>query len=152
MAAAQHRTTTAATGAAIPRVGAAGTVENVDTARTLRPGMFVARVVGWSMEPGVPDVAWCLLAIPVTGIRQGRTLLVRLRDTIDPDTGERFAVKRYRSEKAADKDGWRHLRVVLEPTNPDFAPIELTTDDEESVLAVAELVDVVDVIGTMPPA
>ena len=57
-------------------------------------------------------------------------------------------MKRYRSEKAADADGWRHVRVVLEPTNPDFAPIELTADDEESVLVAAELVEV---IGTMPP-
>ena len=121
----------------------------VDTARTLRPGMFVAQVVGRSMEPGVPDGAWCLFANPVTGTRQGRILLVRLRDAIDPDTGERFTVKRYRSEKAADADGWRHLRVVLEPANPDFAPIELTADDEESVLVVAELVEV---IGTTPPA
>ena len=121
----------------------------VETARSLRPGMFVARVLGHSMEPNIPDGAYCLFASPVTGTRQGKTVLVQLRDGIDPDTGERFTVKRYRSQKATGAEGWRHVRIELEPTNPDFAPIELTTDDEDSVTVVAELVEV---IGTTPPA
>ena len=121
----------------------------VETARSLRPGMFVAQVVGHSMEPAIPDGSYCLFARPVTGTRQGKTVLVQLRDEIDPDTGERFTVKRYRSQKATDAEGWRHVRIELEPTNPDFAPIELTTDDEDSVMVVAELVEVV---GTTPPA
>ncbi len=121
----------------------------VETARSLRPGMFVAQVVGHSMEPNIPDGSYCLFARPVTGTRQGKTVLVQLRDGIDPDTGERFTVKRYRSQKATDAEGWRHVRIVLAPTNPDFAPIELTTDDEDSVTVVAELVEVV---GTTPPA
>ena len=121
----------------------------VDTARSLRPGMFVAQVVGRSMEPGIPDGSYCLFASPVTGTRQGKAVLVQLRDGIDPDTGERFTVKRYRSEKATNADGWRHVRILLEPTNSDFAPIELTADDEESMAVVAELVEV---LGTTPPA
>ena len=121
----------------------------VETARSLRPGMFVAQVVGHSMEPNIPDGSYCLFARPVTGTRQGKTVLVQLREGIDPDTGERFTVKRYRSQKATDAEGWRHVRIVLAPTNPDFAPIELTTDDEDSVTVVAELVEVV---GTTPPA
>ena len=86
---------------------------------------------------------------PVTGTRQGRTVLVQLRDAVDPDTGERFTVKRYRSEKTADGGGWRHVRIVLEPVNPEFEPIELTTEDEDSVAVVAELLEV---IGPEPPA
>ena len=121
----------------------------IDTARSLRPGMFVAQVVGKSMEPRVPDGAYCLFASPVTGTRQDRTVLVQLRDAVDPDTGERFTVKRYRSEKTADEDGWRHVRIVLEPVNPEFAPIELKTEDEGSVAVVAELVEV---IGSEPSA
>ena len=70
-------------------------------------------------------------------------MLVQLRDAVDPDTGERFTVKRYRSEKTADEDGWRHVRIVLEPINPDFTPIELKTEDEGSVAVVAELVEVI---------
>ena len=121
----------------------------VETARSLRPGMFVAQVVGHSMEPNIPDGSYCLFARPVTGTRQGKTVLVQLRDGVDPDTGQRFTVKRYQSQKATDAEGWRHVRIVLEPTNPDFAPIELTTDDEDSVTVVAELVEVV---CTTPPA
>ena len=59
---------------------------------------------------------------------------MKLRDTVDPDTGEPYTVKQYRrSEKATDSDGWRHVRIVLEPTNPASTPIELTAEDEESV-------------------
>ena len=121
----------------------------VDTARSLRPGMFVAQVVGESMEPRIPDGAWCLFASPVTGTRQGWTVFVRLRDSVDPDTGERFTVKRYRSEKAADEEGWRHVRIILEPVNPAFESIHLTVEDEGAVEVVAELVEVV---GLEPPA
>ena len=85
----------------------------------------------------------------MTGTRQGRTVLVQLRDEVDPDTGERYTVKRYRSEKTDDEDGWRHVRILLEPVNPVFTPIELETDDEGSVAVVAELVEV---IGSEPPA
>ena len=44
----------------------------VETARSLRPGMFVAQVVGHSMEPAIPDGAYCLFARPVTGTRPGQ--------------------------------------------------------------------------------
>ena len=115
----------------------------LDTTRPLRRGMFVARVAGRSMEPAIPDGSYCLFASPVTGARRGRTVLVQLRDAVDPDTGHRFTVKRYRSEKTASDDGWRHVKITLEPVNPDFAPIELTADDEDSVAVVAELVEVV---------
>ena len=121
----------------------------IETTRSLRRGMFVAHVVGQSMEPAVPDGSYCLFASPVTGARQGRTVLVQLHDTVDPDTGDRFTVKRYRSEKTTNEDGWRHVKIVLDPVNPDFEPIELTMDDEESVTVVAELVEV---IGPEPPA
>ncbi len=119
----------------------------VETARSLRPGMFVARVVGQSMEPRVPDGAYCLFASPVTGARQGRIVLVQLRDVVDPDTGHRFTVKRYRSGRTTDADGWRHVEITLEPINPDFGPIVLTADEEDSVAVVAELIEVIDSEG-----
>ena len=121
----------------------------VGTQRSLRAGMFVAQVVGRSMEPMIPDGAYCLFSSPVTGTRQGRIVLVLLRDEIDPDTGLRFTVKRYRSEKTADENGWRHVRIVLEPVNREYAPIELTEEDEGAVEVAAEFVEVV---GTHPPA
>ena len=54
-------------------------------------------------------------------------------------------VFRYRSEKAADEAGWRHVRILLEPGNPEYAPTELVAEDEGSVAVVAELVEVMGV-------
>ena len=114
----------------------------LDMGRALREGMFVAEVVGKSMEPVIPDGSYCLFAGPVTGSRQGRTVLVRLRDEIDTETGERFTVKRYRSRKTADENGWRHVEITLEPLNRDFEPIVITADDEGETEVLAELIEV----------
>ena len=73
-------------------------------------------------------------------------LLVELRDAQDPETGERYTVKRYRSEKvAAADDTWRHVRVTLEPLNPAFDPIELRIEDEDRLAVVAEFLQVLGV-------
>ena len=96
------------------------------------------------MEPRIPDGAYCLFGSPVTGSRQGRVVLVRMRDEIDPETGERFTVKRYRSEKTEDENGWRHVEITLEPLNSAFEPIRLPpTDDGGCVEILAEFVEVI---------
>ena len=119
----------------------------VQTRRRLRPGMFVARVEGRSMEPAIPDGAWCLFSAPVEGTRQGKTVLVQLRDAIDPETGERYTVKRYESEKGRSGDSWRHTRITLTPLNPGFQPIVLSPDEGERLQVVAELVEVLGEVG-----
>ncbi len=111
----------------------------VDTRRRLKPGMFVAQVVGKSMEPGISDGSYGIFSAPVTGSRQGRILLVQLRDQMDPETGERYTIKRYSSRKTVSADGiWRHVEVTLDPTNPEFEPIVLTCEDEGMVQVIAE--------------
>lgn len=115
----------------------------VDSRRKPKPGMFVAQVVGKSMEPAIPDGSYCLFGAPVAGTRQGKTVLVQLRDAADPETGERYTVKRYQSEKATSDDGtWRHLKITLRPTNAEYQPIEITCDDEDSVQVIAEVLEV----------
>jgi len=104
--------------------------------------MFVAQIVGKSMEPAIPDGSYCLFRAPVTGTRQGKIVLVQLRDAIDLDNGERYTVKRYQSEKVTDGDSWRHTRITLKPINPDFQPIELTGAEEGELQVVAEFVEV----------
>ena len=106
------------------------------------------------MEPAIPDGAYCLFRAPVEGTRQGRIVLVQMRDDTDPESGQRYTVKRYGSEKAADGDSWRHTRISLSPINPDFEPIVLTgpgadtgtnadTDtDDGQFQVVAEVVEV----------
>ena len=114
-----------------------------DTGRRLRSGMFVAKVKGKSMEPMIPDGSYCLFSSPVTGSRQGRIVLVKLQDDVDPETGHRFTVKRYQSEKSQGDESWRHIKIVLEPINSDYESIELMSDVEDSVGVVAEFVEVV---------
>jgi type I restriction enzyme R subunit len=115
---------------------------NVNSRHRLRPGMFVAQVVGKSMEPAIPDGSYCLFAAPVTGTRQGKTVLVQLRDDADPETGERYTVKRYESEKVARGGSWRHGRITLTPVNTEFKPIILTGGDEGNVRVIAEVLEV----------
>jgi type I restriction enzyme R subunit len=120
----------------------------MESERRLHPGMFVAQVVGRSMEPGIEDGAYCPFAAPVTGSRQGRTVLVQLRDATDPETGHRYTVKRYESEKARAGDSWRHTKITLKPTNPAYAPIVLEDVEENAIQVIAELVEV---LGTDAP-
>ena len=54
--------------------------------------------------------------------------------------------ERYRSEKAEDENGWRHVRVILTADNADHQPIVLTPEHEDAVAVVAELVEV---LGTL---
>ena len=115
----------------------------IETKRRLRRGMFLAQVVGKSMEPVISDGAYCLFTAPVEGTRQGKTVLVQMRDTADPESGERYTVKRYESKKSDDGDSWHHTKIILKPINPDFEPIVLTGTDKEGPLQViAELVEV----------
>ncbi|HKZ01557.1 MAG TPA: type I restriction enzyme endonuclease domain-containing protein [Pyrinomonadaceae bacterium] len=110
----------------------------------LRPGMFVAQVTGRSMEPMIPDGSYCLFASPVEGSRQGKTVLVQLRDAVDPETGERFTVKRYESEKVQQDDSWRHAKITLKPLNPEFEAIELADVQEGQMQVIAECVEVLE--------
>ncbi|MCY4376103.1 MAG: hypothetical protein OXC31_20300 [Spirochaetaceae bacterium] len=114
----------------------------VESRHRLRNGLFVAQVVGKSMEPAIADGAWCLFRAPVEGTRQSKTVLVQLRDATDPETGQRYTVKRYKSDKAREDDSWRHEKITLEPVNPDFEPIVLTGADEGELQVIAELVEV----------
>ena len=113
-----------------------------ESGRHLEPGMFVAQVIGKSMEPTIPDGAWCLFRAPVEGTRQGKTVLVQLRDSVDPETGQRYTVKRYESQKAQANDSWQHTRITLKPANPSFEPIVLTDTNNGELQVIAELVEV----------
>ena len=115
----------------------------LDTKRRLSPGMFVARIVGRSMEPAIPNGAYALFRAPVAGTRQGKTVLVELRDALDPETG-RYTVKRYESVKTGQSDASRHTKITLMPANPEFAPIVLEDMEEDAVQVVAELLEVID--------
>jgi len=113
------------------------------TKHRLHQGMFVAQVVGRSMEPLIPNGSYCLFAAPVSGSRQGKTVLVELREGADPETGERYTVKRYESRKIAAEASWRHASIFLKPLNPEFKAIELSSQDDQALRVIAEFIEVV---------
>jgi SOS-response transcriptional repressor LexA len=75
--------------------------------------MFVARVVGRSMEPAISDGDLCVFRASPPGSRQGKVVLVQYRE---------------------------HEEITLEPLNTDFQPIVLTAKEEGDVVLAAEFV------------
>jgi len=88
--------------------------------------MFVAHVVGRSMEPLIPDGSLCVFRRNVVGTRQGKLLLIRQLGA--SQGGGEFTIKRYRSAKRETEEGWEHATIRLEPLNPEFDAWELTPD------------------------
>jgi type III restriction enzyme len=116
----------------------------IETRHSLEPGMFVAQVRGKSMADEIPDEAWCLFRPDRGGDRDGRILLVQHHDISDPSYSGSYTVKRYRSEKVVDPDTgeWRHTKIVLQPLNSTYPPIELKLAAEDEFRIVAEFVEV----------
>jgi DUF2075 family protein len=114
----------------------------------VQPGLFVARVVGESMNRRIPNGSWCLFRASPQGTREGKVVVVQHRNIDDPETGGRYTVKLYRSEKVQAEDGgWRHSRITLSPDSdrPEFQPIRIdVADDDEGFSVVAELLHVLD--------
>jgi phage repressor protein C with HTH and peptisase S24 domain len=109
----------------------------------VRSGMFVSQVRSRSMEPRIPDGAWCLFSSPVEGSRDGKIVLVEHRAIDDPETGGSYTVKRYRSRKTqSEGELWQREEIVLEPLNPEFEPIVLRDVGEDEFRVIAELVEV----------
>lgn len=104
--------------------------------------MFIAQVVGRSMEPVIPDGSWCVFRRNVVGSREGKRLLVENLAESDAG-GQRYTVKRYHSEKRYSDDGeWAHSVVRFEPLNPEFDAWEI--DDEHQCRVLAEFVRVLE--------
>jgi SOS-response transcriptional repressor LexA len=95
----------------------------------LTSDMFVACVVGRSMEPLIPDGSLCIFRHSVVGSRQGKLLLIQQLGA--SESGGEFTVKRYTSRKAATEEGWRHEGIRLEPINPEFEAWDLNPSDLE---------------------
>ena len=107
--------------------------------------LFVAQVVGESMNRSIPNGSWCLWRLNPSGTRQGKTILCQHRDIEDNEYGGSYTVKRYSSEKEKTEDGsWRHTKVTLSPdsTDPSFQPIVLDASKEGDFTIIAELVRV----------
>ncbi|WP_235801923.1 LexA family protein [Halopseudomonas pelagia] len=106
--------------------------------------LFVAQVVGESMNRRIPNGAWCLFRANPKGTRQGKIVVAQHRSIDDAETGGSFTVKKYYSEKVAAEGGagWAHHRITLSPESTDssFQPIVLGAEEQYEVRVLAELV------------
>ena len=117
------------------------------THRKLNSGLFVAQVVGHSMEPRIPDGSYCLFKAPVTGTRNGRIVLAQHNSIEDPEHAGRYTVKEYASTKQISSEDntsiWRHSSITLKALNPDYEDI-LVKSNEEEINIIAEFLEIVD--------
>lgn len=119
-------------------------VELPDAFRHQR-GLFVAQVVGESMNRRIPNGAWCLFRLNPEGTRQGKVVLAQHRGIADVDNGGQFTVKKYESKKILRPDGtWRHVVITLRPetTAAGYEPLTFTDEKAEDIKVIAELVAV----------
>jgi len=108
---------------------------------------FVAQVFGRSMEPLIPDGAYCVFRSDVAGARGGRVLLVQHWAISDPETGGSYTIKEYRSLKVEnpefdDNASWSHTAIQLVPRNKDFRAIWVNPDQVDDLRVIAEYVHV----------
>lgn len=94
----------------------------------LDPGVFVAHVVGRSMEPRIPDGSLNLFRLNPVGSRQNKILLIQRFGVTDESA--RYTVKKYTSQKVqTSEDEWHHERIRLEPLNPEFEAWDVEPQD-----------------------
>jgi phage repressor protein C with HTH and peptisase S24 domain len=122
--------------------------EWVDITGIARPshGMFVAQVLGESMNRRIPNGAWCLWKANPAGSRQGKVVLAEHRELHDPEHGGRYTVKVYESEKSISADGeWEHSKVLLHPDSEDdsFEPIIFESLEDGELRIIAEFIKVI---------
>jgi SOS-response transcriptional repressor LexA len=90
--------------------------------------LFVAHVVGHSMEPRIPDGSLNLFRLHPAGSRQNKILLIQRLGVTDETA--RYTVKKYTSRKIYNgEDEWRHERIRLEPLNPAFEAWDVEPHD-----------------------
>jgi phage repressor protein C with HTH and peptisase S24 domain len=115
-----------------------------------RPGLFVAQVIGESMNRRIHNGAWCLFRLNPAGTRQGKVVVAQHRSIHDPDLGGSYTVKIYQSRKKASDEGeWEHERITLIPdsTDPKYQPIELDSASASQVRVIAELIAILPTDG-----
>jgi hypothetical protein len=115
--------------------------KRISSGRKFNEHMFVAQVVGKSMEPGIPDGSYCIFRYDQGGSRNGKVVLVESRQVTDPETNQKFTIKRYRSEKEKlEGDQWRHKKIILSPDNKAFKDIVLENVSGDDFKVVAEFI------------
>lgn len=107
------------------------------------PDIFVAQVLGESMNRRIPNGAWCVWRRNSMGPFDGKVVLAQTRDAQDAMGG--YTVKVYQSERVEDAHGTvRQVSVTLKPdsSDPTFQPRSFTDLDGGSLKVVAWLEEV----------
>lgn len=111
------------------------------TNQKLNDDMFIAQVIGQSMEPTIKNGSWCIFRFERGGSRNGLIVLVESQLVTDPETQQSFTIKRYKSEKEYFSGGeWRHKKIILSPDNKTFENIILKNISGDDFRIVAEFI------------
>lgn len=119
-------------------------VELPDVFRT-QPGLFIAKVVGDSMNRHIPNGAWCLFHRNPGGSRNGKIVIVQHRDIQDPETGGSFTIKRYWSNHEVGDSSKNRRRIVLSPESSEdhYEDIVIESDQTESLNVVGSFIAII---------
>jgi transcriptional regulator with XRE-family HTH domain len=100
------------------------------------PELFVARVIGESMDLRIPAGAYCLFRAPPAPPLDGKIVVAQLRGSSDPEHGGEYTIKSYREIRKGSRVTSAELRPLSKSKK--YPPIPVTPD----VSVVAEFVEV----------
>ena len=97
------------------------------------------------MNRRIPNGFWCLFKASPVGSRQGKVVLIELRDPLDPENGGRYTVKIYHSTKRTTEDSWEHTSITLKPDSalPGFSDRVFMGDAAGELIIRGELVAII---------
>lgn len=115
-------------------------VENIGK---LTPNMFIVRANGHSMEPRIMDGDLCIFRAGIVGSRNDKIVLVQHWEHNDYETGGRYSIKKYSSQKKYDyeTEEWIHESIILQPLNTKYQTIQIR--DEEGFKVIGEFIGTV---------
>jgi uncharacterized protein len=112
----------------------------------MQPNLFLAQVIGESMNKVIPSGSWCLFRANPGGTRHGKIVLVELRNRYDPETQGRYTVKQYIRERIfLDSDSNGESRIELWPNSDDstFQKITLMEEQGDDFFVVGEFLSII---------
>ncbi|MCK5599095.1 DUF2075 domain-containing protein [bacterium] len=115
--------------------------------KKLSEDMFIAQVQGHSMEPKIPDGAYCIFRLHPKGSREGKIVLCQHDKLYGADKELGFTLKKYHSEKEEYEGNWRHKKIQLLALNPDYDGYtwirdEIDEDFNSRFKVIAEFVEI----------
>lgn len=108
--------------------------------------LFAAQILGHSMIPTIPSGSLCLFKKYTGGPRDGKIMLIQHRGIKDPETGNKFVIKRYQriTPYSASSSGEHDsVTIHLLSDNPEYPPIVLKNIKEFEISSPAMFLEVI---------